>query len=164
MTAANETKQKGQYRLGVGMVLLNRDDQVFVAQRIDNPGPAWQMPQGGIDKGEDPLAAVYRELEEETSIPAGAVDLLASSRDWLAYDFPPDLAGKLWGGAFVGQKQMWYLARFTGQDQEVNLETDHPEFSAWQWVPFEQVPDLIVPFKRPLYDLIYAEFAPLIAR
>ncbi len=162
MTASIETKEQGRYRLGVGMVLLNSHDQVFVAQRIDNPGPAWQMPQGGIDKGEDPLAAVYRELEEETSITPTAVELLAASKDWLSYDFPPDLAGKLWGGKFVGQKQMWYLARFIGQDAAVNLETEHPEFSAWQWVPFAQVPGLIVPFKRPLYDLIYAEFAPLL--
>ncbi len=165
MNASNKTHtpRPGQYRLGVGMVLLNANNNVFVAQRIDNPGPAWQMPQGGIDKGEDPLAAVYRELEEETSIASAAVDLLASSKDWLSYDFPSDLAGKLWGGAFVGQKQMWYLARFVGQDQDINLETDHPEFSAWQWVPFEKVPSLIVPFKRPLYDLIYSEFAPLVA-
>lgn len=152
------------YRLGVGMVLLNADDQAFVAQRIDNPGPAWQMPQGGIDAGEDPLAAVYRELEEETSIAPAAVDLLATSRDWLSYDFPEELAAKLWGGAFKGQKQMWYLARFTGREQDINLETDHPEFSAWKWVPFGDVPGLIVPFKRPLYDLIVAEFSPLIAR
>jgi putative (di)nucleoside polyphosphate hydrolase len=148
-----------RYRLGVGMVLLNADNQVFVAQRIDNPGPAWQMPQGGIDEGEDPLVAVYRELEEETSIAASAVELLATSRDWLSYDFPEALAAKLWGGAFKGQRQMWYLARFKGSEQDINLETDHPEFSAWKWVPFAEVPGLIVPFKRPLYELIVAEFA-----
>lgn len=155
--------QTRRYRLGVGMVLLNPNNQVFVAQRIDNPGPAWQMPQGGIDEGEDPLAAVYRELEEETSIAPSAVELVASSQDWLSYDFPEDLAAKLWGGAFKGQKQMWYLGRFSGREQDINLETDHPEFSAWKWVPFGDVPGLIVPFKRPLYELIVAEFAPLIA-
>lgn len=153
-----------EYRLGVGIVVLNADNKVFVAQRIDNPGAAWQMPQGGLDAGEEPLDGVLRELEEETSISPASVSIIAESDGWLSYDFPEELRVKLWGGRFKGQKQKWYLARFTGSDSQVNLETDHPEFSDWQWIDFEQTVEMIVEFKRPLYELIYREFAEIVAQ
>ena len=152
----------GKYRMGVGMVLVNQANQVFVAQRIDNPGPAWQMPQGGLDQGEEPLAGVLRELEEETSIPQSAIEIVAESQGWLTYDFPEDLAKKLWGGGYKGQKQKWFLVRFTGHESQINLETAEPEFSDWKWVSFEDTQDLIVQWKRPLYALIYQEFKDLV--
>ncbi len=153
-----------EYRLGVGIVVLNAENKVFVAQRIDNPGAAWQMPQGGLDAGEEPLDGVLRELEEETSISPKSVSIIAESDGWLAYDFPDDLRVKLWNGRFKGQKQKWYLARFTGSDSEVNLETDQPEFSDWQWIDFAQTVEMIVEFKRPLYELIYKEFAEIVTK
>ena len=153
-----------EYRLGVGIVVLNAEKKVFVAQRIDNPSAAWQMPQGGLDAGEEPLDGVLRELEEETSIAPTSVSIIAESDGWLSYDFPDDLRAKLWGGRFSGQKQKWYLARFTGDEAEINLETEHPEFSAWQWIDFDQTVEMIVAFKRPLYELIYQEFAEIVAQ
>ena len=150
------------YRRGVGVVLFNDESKVFVAQRIDNPGPAWQMPQGGIDKGEEPLDAAWRELFEETGI--RHAKLLAESKDWLRYDLPPDLAGQLWKGKYRGQEQKWYAFRFTGKDSEVKIDGEHPEFSAWKWAPFRDVPKLIVPFKRTLYDQVVAEFGHLAQR
>ena len=145
------------YRQGVGIVLLNNDGQVFVAQRIDTKEPAWQMPQGGIDKDEDPLTAAIRELEEETGI-ANAT-LIAQTNDWLRYDLPPDLQTKMWKGKYLGQEQKWYLMRFTGSDDEINLETEHPEFSEWKWADLKTVPELIVEFKRDLYWQIVDAFA-----
>ncbi|MES1150560.1 MAG: RNA pyrophosphohydrolase [Dongia sp.] len=147
------------YRRGVGVVLFNAARKVFVAQRIDNPGPAWQMPQGGIDKGEAPLDAAWRELREETGVTSA--ELLAESRDWLRYDLPPDLAGRLWKGKYRGQEQKWYAFRFTGRESEIDIAGEHPEFSSWKWAEFRTVPDLIVPFKRALYDQVVAEFGHL---
>ncbi len=147
------------YRDGVGIALLNDADLVFVGQRIDQTAEAWQMPQGGIDPGEDPLTAALREMEEEIGVPAALAEIIAESRDWLTYDLPPDLADKVWKGRYRGQRQKWYLARFKGQDTDINLETAHPEFNQWRWLPFRQLPDMIVPFKRPIYELIVAEFA-----
>lgn len=147
------------YRDGVGIALLNDADMVFVGQRIDQTAEAWQMPQGGIDPGEDPLAAALREMEEEIGVPARLAEIIAESRDWLTYDLPPDLADKVWKGKYRGQRQKWYLARFRGQDSDINLDTAHPEFNQWRWLPFRQLPDLIVPFKRPIYEMIVAEFA-----
>src|SRR5689334_21434611 len=144
------------YRRGVGVVLFNDARKVFVAQRIDNPGPAWQMPQGGIDKGEEPLDAAWRELQEETGVTSAK--LLAESKDWLRYDLPRDLAGQLWKGKYRGQEQKWYAFRFTGQESEIDIAGEHPEFSSWKWTEFRTVPDLIVPFKRALYDQVVAEF------
>lgn len=147
------------YRDGVGIALLNPADLVFVGQRIDQTAEAWQMPQGGIDPGENPLTAALREMEEEIGVPASMAEIIAESRDWLTYDLPPDLADKVWKGRYRGQRQKWYLARFKGSDSDINLQTAHPEFNQWRWLPFRQLPDLIVPFKRPIYEMIVAEFA-----
>lgn len=144
------------YRPCAGVMLLNHDGQVFVGQRIDTTMEAWQMPQGGIDEGEDARAAAIRELKEE--IGTDKVEVLARTRDWLYYDLPDELVGKVWEGKFRGQKQKWFLMRFLGEDSEINLETGHPEFSSWKWVEIEDVPNMIVAFKRPLYRAVIREF------
>ena len=147
------------YRRGVGIVLFNAKGEVFVAQRLDSPGPAWQMPQGGIDKGETPLEAAWRELHEETGISSAAY--LAESKNWLRYDLPPKLAATLWKGKYRGQEQKWFAFRFLGKETEINIEGDHPEFSAWKWADFRDVPELIVPFKRSLYQQVVLAFEHL---
>lgn len=147
------------YRRGVGIALFNAAGKVFVAQRIDNPGPAWQMPQGGIDKGEAPLDAAWRELQEETGV--RSAKLLAESTGWLRYDLPPELVTQLWKGKYRGQEQKWYAFRFTGKETEIDIAGEHPEFSSWKWVEFQRVPELIVPFKRALYRDIVKEFRHL---
>ncbi|HYD32201.1 MAG TPA: RNA pyrophosphohydrolase [Azospirillaceae bacterium] len=147
------------YRPCVGVMLINHDGQVFVAQRLDTPG-AWQMPQGGIDKGETPHEAALRELEEE--IGTAKAEILAESRGWICYDLPDHLLGKVWKGRYRGQEQKWVLARFTGGDTDINLATDHPEFDAWRWVMPDNLPSLIVPFKRATYEAVLAEFRPLL--
>jgi putative (di)nucleoside polyphosphate hydrolase len=147
------------YRPGVGIVLLNAAGLAFVAQRVDAREPAWQFPQGGIDEGETPRQTVLRELEEE--IGTAKAEILAESREWARYDLPPDVADKCWKGRFRGQQQKWFAARFTGVDADIDLATKHPEFSRWQWMPLHEVPALIVPFKRALYDRVVAEFLPL---
>ncbi len=145
------------YRPAVGIMLLNRQGEVFVARRIDMPTmSAWQMPQGGIDPGETPRQAALRELREE--IGTDKAEIIAESVGWLQYDLPADLAGGIWGGRYRGQRQKWFVMRFTGADGDIDLATDHPEFDAWQWVAPEQLPELIVPFKRQLYIDILAEF------
>jgi putative (di)nucleoside polyphosphate hydrolase len=146
------------YRRGVGVMLLNTDKQVWVGRRIDNPTDAWQMPQGGIDEGEDPWATALRELEEETGIPPHLVIRVSECAERLRYDLPPELQGKLWGGKWKGQVQDWYLCRFFGRDSDVNIATEHPEFSDWKWVDPAELPGLIVPFKRDLYRRLLAEF------
>jgi putative (di)nucleoside polyphosphate hydrolase len=146
------------YRPNVGVMLLDPAGRVFVAKRIDFPGEAWQMPQGGIDEGEDPRAAAFRELEEE--IGTGKAELLGESRDWFRYDLPPELQGKLWGGKWKGQRQKWFALKFTGTDADIDLATAHPEFSAWKWVAPAEVPRLIIPFKRPIYERVVEEFRP----
>ncbi|WP_299444382.1 RNA pyrophosphohydrolase [uncultured Rhodospira sp.] len=151
------------YRRGVGIMLMNPDGLVFVAQRIDFKSDAWQMPQGGIDAGEDPLQTALRELEEETGIPPRLTAVVAESPTWLRYDLPEDLRGHLWGGRYRGQEQKWFLMRFLGRDEDVRLDTAHPEFSAWRWVPPERVIDLIVPFKRDLYARVLDTFRPHLA-
>lgn len=147
------------YRDGVGIALLNRDDLVFVGRRIDQTAEAWQMPQGGIDPGEDPLPAALREMEEEIGVSSALAEVIAESRGWLTYDLPPDLRDKVWKGRYRGQRQKWYLARFRGEDRDINIATAHPEFNQWRWIPFRTLPDMIVPFKRPIYEQIVAEFA-----
>ena len=147
------------YRRGVGVMLLNREGKVWVGARIDNTDEAWQMPQGGIDKGEEPWATALRELEEETGIAPHLVERVATCPERLKYELPNALRGKLWKGKYVGQDQDWYLARFLGSDSDVNIHTKHPEFRQWKWVEPRQIPDLIVPFKRDLYRRLLSEFA-----
>ena len=149
------------YRRGVGLMLLDRHGQVFVAQRIDTPSAAWQMPQGGIDPGETPRQAALRELYEETG--TDKVEILAESRDWLRYDLPADLRPKLWGGRYRGQEQKWFALRFLGTDADIDIDGEQPEFSAWRWTDLAEIPDLIVPFKRPLYQRLVAEFGDVVA-
>lgn len=150
------------YRRGVGVMLLDTKGRVLVAQRIDTPGPAWQMPQGGIDPGETPRAAALRELHEEVG--TDRVEILAESAGWIRYDLPRDLIPKVWGGRFRGQEQKWFAARFLGTDADIDIATKNPEFSAWRWAEVEDLPDLIVPFKRPLYARLVAEFSPVVER
>lgn len=148
------------YRAGVGIMLLNDKNRVFVGKRIDTASEAWQMPQGGIDDGEEPQVAAFREMLEETG--TDKASLIAESRDWYDYDLPEHLVGKLWGGRFRGQRQKWFCLRFTGNDADINIETEHPEFCQWQWAEMENLPNLIVPFKRQLYSAIVDEFAPYV--
>lgn len=148
------------YRRGVGILLLNPAGLVFVAKRIDTRGEAWQMPQGGIDKGEKPKAAALRELKEE--IGTDKVEILAKSRGWLTYDLPEEIVPRVWKGRFRGQSQKWFALRFLGEDSDIDIETDKPEFSDWRWMRPEELPQLIVPFKRQLYLNVLEEFADLL--
>ncbi len=150
------------YRPGVGAMVVNAEGRVFVGRRIDNKElDAWQMPQGGVDMGEDPETALYRELEEETGIAREHLELVACCKAPYDYDIPHAVAKTLWGGKYRGQRQHWYLLRFTGRDADVDIEQPHPEFNAWRWSAMEELPELIVPFKRPLYEALVAEFGPL---
>lgn len=148
------------YRPCAGVMLLNREGKVFVGQRLDSVVEAWQMPQGGIDPGEEPLDAAFRELGEETGIARHHADLLAESPGELFYDLPADLVGKIWKGKWRGQRQRWFLFRFLGEDNDIDIQTAEPEFRAWRWVEPSALPDLIVPFKRALYTEILELFAP----
>jgi putative (di)nucleoside polyphosphate hydrolase len=147
------------YRPAVGVMLLNREGQVFVAQRLDSTLEAWQMPQGGLDEGEDAEAGALRELEEETGIRPAQVEILHRCPVELTYDLPDDLVGKMWKGKWRGQRQTWFLCRFTGNDADVNLETPDPEFRAWKWADPQDLPSMIVPFKRKLYEDVLKAFA-----
>jgi putative (di)nucleoside polyphosphate hydrolase len=147
------------YRRGVGVMLLNCEGKVWVGARIDNRAEAWQMPQGGIDEGEEPWATALREIEEETGIAPHLVERIAECPERLKYDLPPELRGRLWRGKWMGQDQDWFLARFLGEDSDVNIATEHPEFREWQWLEPERLPDMIVPFKRDLYRRLLEEFA-----
>jgi putative (di)nucleoside polyphosphate hydrolase len=146
------------YRPGVGILLLNREGKVFVAQRLDSTLEAWQMPQGGIDEGEEPLAGALRELEEETGIPSAKVEIIARCPVELEYDLPDDLLGKIWKGRWRGQRQTWFLARFLGTDDDVDIDTPHPEFRAWKWADPSELPAIIVPFKKKLYEEVLEAF------
>ena len=152
------------YRACAGIMLANMQGQVFVGQRIDKApeGDAWQMPQGGIDKGETAREAALRELTEETGVSPDLVDIIAESAEEHYYDLPPEMMGKIWGGKYRGQRQSWFLMRFKGQDSDIDIATDHAEFSKWQWVSPAQLPQLIVPFKKRLYEAVLAEFEALI--
>jgi putative (di)nucleoside polyphosphate hydrolase len=149
----------GKYRRGVGVILLNGEGKVFVGARIDNTDEAWQMPQGGIDDSdEDEWATALRELQEETGIPPHLVVRISAAPERLKYDLPDELKRKLWGGKYAGQDQDWFLARFIGQDSDINIATKHPEFREWKWISPAELPLLIVPFKRALYEQLLREF------
>ncbi|GGC45643.1 RNA pyrophosphohydrolase [Chelatococcus reniformis] len=158
------------YRLSAGIMLLNADNLAFVGQRRADAGPehvddtySWQMPQGGIDEGEDPYMAALRELYEETNV--RSVSLLAEAPDWYAYDLPQETLRKSWKGRYRGQKQKWFALRFLGTEEEINVAAPaghKPEFSAWRWVPVASLPSLIIPFKRPVYEKVVDAFLPLV--
>ena len=152
------------YRSCVGVMLVNADGHVFVGQRKDRDQDAWQMPQGGIEKDEHAEIAALRELEEETGVMANSVSVVAQTDGWLPYELPHDLVPKIWKGRFRGQQQKWFLLRFHGRDDDINLETDHPEFSAWRWLPVDDLVDNIVPFKRDVYEAVVAAFRPHLHR
>ena len=151
------------YRPNVGAVLFNREGLIFVARRADMPnaeGPAggWQLPQGGIDEGEDPRIAIFRELEEE--IGTAKAEIIGEHPEWLTYDLPSNLLGIAWRGRYRGQRQRWFAMRFHGADSDIRLDLDpHPEFDAWRWVTLAELPSLAVPFKRAIYDELAASFA-----
>ena len=153
-----EKIEKLPYRRNVGVMLVNDRGEVFVGQRIDTDGPAWQMPQGGVDAGETPRAAALRELEEEIGVPPDLVEVEAETRGWVTYDLPRELVPKVWNGRFRGQKQKWFLLRFRGQDSDIDIATEHPEFSEWRWLPPKDLPAAIVPFKRAVYERVLDEF------
>lgn len=154
------------YRPCAGIMVANRQGLIFVGQRTDARfakwGDCWQMPQGGIDEGEDPESAAFRELKEETGIIAEKVELLARSKDEHLYDLPDELLGKVWKGKYRGQRQSWFLMRFTGEDSDIDIKGEDEEFSAWKWADPVTLPDIIVPFKRDLYRAILREFKHLI--
>ncbi|MEB3702849.1 RNA pyrophosphohydrolase [Candidatus Bealeia paramacronuclearis] len=150
------------YRLGVGMMLVNQKNQVFLGQRRDNKDDAWQMPQGGITLHEDPDHAMLRELVEE--IGTRNVEIIVKSKSWYKYNLPDELANRLWRGRYKGQQQLWYALRFRGKDHEININTYHPEFSKWQWFEKYQVLDLIVPFKRSLYRQVFEDLWPFVEK
>ena len=147
------------YRPSVGIMLLNHRGEVLVARRKDLPGEAWQMPQGGIDEGEDPHEAVFRELREE--IGTDKAEIIAESQSWLRYDLPKELLGKTWDRHWRGQRQKWFVMRFIGADADINLDTEDPEFVAWRWVPVSELPKLVVSFKRQVYLDLLAEFSDI---
>lgn len=148
------------YRLCVGIMLFNRDGHVLVGQRKDRMVEAWQMPQGGVDKGETPNTAALREMREE--IGTDHAKILTETADWLAYDLPDILQGKLWKGKFRGQVQKWYLMQFLGEDADINIETEHPEFRSWRWCPIEELVELAVPFKRGIYAEVVRRFGAIL--
>lgn len=153
------------YRRCVGMTVLNRAGLAFIGRRVDGPEHTdnvhvWQMPQGGIDRGEDPWPAAVRELREETNI--GAIERLGEIVDWLTYDIPPEIVGQAWNGRYRGQTQKWFALRFTGDDGEIDIAHPagglEPEFTEWRWEPLQNLPGLVVPFKREVYQRVVAEF------
>ena len=149
-------KEKGfeklPYRNGVGIVVLNSDNKVFVAKRIDNPKNFWQMPQGGVDEGEDLLNAAYRELKEETSI--HNVELIKELEGWTYYDLPSRLIGIIWKGKYKGQKQKWFVLKFLGKDEEINIKTKKPEFLEWKWIELDKITEIVVDFKLNVYQKV----------
>ena len=147
------------YRPAVGVMLINAARKVWVGQRLDNSLEAWQMPQGGLDKGEAPLEGALRELEEETGIARHLVELVAQAKEELTYDLPEDLIGKVWKEKWRGQRQTWFLMRFLGEDVDVNIATPEPEFRAWKWAEPAELPAMIVPFKQQLYRDVLEAFA-----
>jgi putative (di)nucleoside polyphosphate hydrolase len=141
-------------------MLLNAKNMVFIGKRIDTTSDAWQMPQGGIDEGEEASAAALRELEEEAGTRNATI--LAQSREWLSYDLPDRLIPRIWNGKYRGQRQKWFALRFLGEDSQININTAHPEFCEWRWATITDLPDLAVPFKRLIYNKVIEEFLPVI--
>ncbi|SPJ23092.1 RNA pyrophosphohydrolase [Palleronia abyssalis] len=152
------TREDLPYRPCAGVVLVNADGHIFAGRRIDHDQGAWQMPQGGIDAGESPRDAALRELEEETGVSRDKVEVEAEVSDWVYYDLPDELLGRIWKGKYRGQKQKWLLCRFRGRDADIDIHTDHAEFSAWTWMQPSELVEQIVPFKRDVYDRIFSEF------
>ena len=148
------------YRLGVGLMLVNAKNQVFVAQRLDTSDPAWQMPQGGVDEGESVIDAAFRELEEE--IGTNKAEFIACLEEWISYDLPSSLIDKVWQGAYRGQKQKWIALRFVGDVSDICVHTEHPEFSHWRWVEACELPSLATFFKRALYETVLEKLWPLV--
>jgi putative (di)nucleoside polyphosphate hydrolase len=160
MTQSDHNISLLPYRLGVGMMILNKHNQVFVGKRVDAKVEAWQMPQGGIDIGETPSRAALREMEEEIGTKNG--NIVSETKNWYSYDLPKFLIPKLWHGQYKGQKQKWFLINFTGEDSEIEVETNHPEFEDWRWVDLVELTEIIIPFKRKLYEAVMSEFKPLL--
>lgn len=160
----NKTKQEIKtdlpFRPGVGMMILNKDNKVFVGKRLDTKTDRWQMPQGGIDLGETPSKAAFREMEEEIGSNKG--NIIAESKYWYSYRIPSNVSHKLWNGQYCGQKQKWFLIRFCGKDEDINIKTELPEFEDWMWVDIDQLLSLIIPFKKKLYKQVIEEFRSLI--
>ena len=148
------------YRSGVGIVVLNKNNKVFVARRIDNPKNFWQMPQGGVDQNEDFLTAAFRELEEETSIKS--VELIKELDGFITYNLPDHLLGIIWKGKYKGQTQKWFVMRFIGEDSEININTKHPEFLEWKWVELSEITKLVVNFKLDLYQEVQIKVEKII--
>ena len=155
-----ENFQKLPYRNGVGIVVLNNENKVFVAKRIDNPKNFWQMPQGGVDEGENLLNAAYRELKEETSI--FNVKLIKEIEDWTQYDLPSKLIGIIWKGRYKGQKQKWFIFKFLGKDTEINIKTKNPEFLDWKWIEIGKITEIVVDFKKEVYQKVEKEIKKII--
>ena len=146
------------YRPNVGMMIINQKKEIFVGKRIDHPSNFWQMPQGGIDAQEVPSIAALREMEEEVGIKKNKVDLLTESKDWYYYSIPSDLAKTLWKGKYKGQRQKWFLYKFKGTEKDINIHTEHPEFSDYKWVTKDFLVPNIVPFKKKIYEKLLLEF------
>ena len=148
------------YRMGVGIIVLNKENKIFVAKRIDNPKNFWQMPQGGVDEGEDFLSAAYRELEEETSIKD--VELITEIDEITTYELPDYLLGKIWKGKFKGQKQKWFIMRYLGTDDEININTHKPEFLDWKWIDLNSITQIVVRFKLDVYKILQQKIKKII--
>jgi len=147
-------------RSGVGIVVLNKDNKIFVAKRIDNPKNYWQMPQGGVDEGEDFLSAAFRELEEETSIKN--VKLIKEIDEMISYELPKNLLGIIWKGKFRGQKQKWFLMRYLGKDEDINIKTKNPEFLDWKWIELDEITNVVVDFKLHVYKILKEKIKKII--
>ena len=148
------------YRPCVGIMIINKDGLVFVANRIDSPKSGWQMPQGGIEEGEEPRDALFRELGEETGLEPSMVSLVAECADWISYDLPEGRVQQHWNGRYRGQTQKWFLLRFNAEDDQINIDTDEPEFSEWRWQDPSELPGNVIPMKQKTYAAVLAEFSP----